>query len=187
MGEIAAIELTESQMRALDSPLRGLFLKHQELRVMKKLLRKAGISLHGSVIMDAGCGSGLGTGFIMEAFSPSRVIAFDYMPEQIALAKQKKLPVDFFVGDMRHMGVPDASVDAIFGITVLHHIPDWQKAVKEAARMLRKGGVLLIEEPQEDTFGWAAFEAIAQAAGFVILQRRYSVPFVMRSYLLQKV
>ncbi len=171
----------------MDSSLRGIFLKHQELRVMKQMLRKSGISLQGSAIMDAGCGSGLGTGFILEAFSPSRLIAFDYMHEQIAMAKAKKLPVDFFVGDMRHINVPDSSLDAVFSILVLHHIPDWQKAVKEAARMLRKGGVLLVEEPQEDTFGWAAFEATAKAAGFVILQRRYSVPFVTRSYLLQKV
>lgn len=186
MGEIPSIGLTESQMRAMDSSLRGWFLKHQELRIMKKMLRKAGISLQGSVIMDAGCGSGLGTKFILEEFSPSKVIAFDYMPEQIALAKQKNLPVDFFVGDMRCMDVPDSSLDACFAITVFHHIPDWKKALKEAARMLRKGGVLLAEEPQEATFGWAAFEAAAKANGFIILDKRYSVPFVERSYLCQK-
>ncbi|WP_424358946.1 class I SAM-dependent methyltransferase [Methanocella sp. MCL-LM] len=186
MGEIPSIGLTESQMRALDSSWRGWFLKNQELRIMRKMLRKAGISLQGKVIMDAGCGSGLGTKFLLETFSPSKMIAFDYMPEQVELAKTKGLPVGFYVGDMRRLDLPANSLDACFAITVLHHIPDWQKAVKEAARMLRKGGVFLVEEPQEDTFGWAKFEAAAKANGFEILDKRYSVPLVMRSYLCRK-
>lgn len=186
MAEIPSIGLTELDIKILDSPLRSFLLKYGELRIMKKMLRKAGIRLEGTAILDAGCGSGLGTGLLLKAFSPSKVIAFDYMPEQIELAKQKCLPVDFYVGDLRHLDLPDSSLDACFAIMVLHHIPNWQKAVREAARLLRKGGVLLIEEPQEDTFGWAAFEATAKASGFAILDRRYCMPFVTRSYLCQK-
>ncbi|CAJ36848.1 predicted SAM-dependent methyltransferase [Methanocella arvoryzae MRE50] len=173
-------------MRALDSSWRGWFLKNQEIRIMRKMLRNAGISLEGKVIMDAGCGSGLGTKYLLEALAPSKMIAFDYMPEQIALAKTKGLPVDFYVGDMRRLDLPDNCLDACFAITVLHHIPDWPKAVKEAARLLRKGGIFVVEEPQEDTFGWAKFEAAVKANGFEILDMRYSVPFVMRSYLCRK-
>jgi ubiquinone/menaquinone biosynthesis C-methylase UbiE len=186
MSEIQPIVLSESQLKGMDSSLREWYLKSRELPVLKKMLRKAGISLQGKAIMDAGCGSGIGTKYLLSEYAPSKTIAFDYMPEQIELAKKKGLPVDFYVGDMRATGLPGESLDACFAITVLHHIPDWEKAVKEAARLLRSGGVFLVEEPQEASFNWARFEATAKANGFAILDKRYCMPFVTRSYLCQK-
>ena len=38
------------------------------------------------------------------------------------------------------------SMDAVFGFGVLHHIPDWQAALTEIARVLKTDGVYFIEE-----------------------------------------
>ncbi|HEX7794194.1 MAG TPA: class I SAM-dependent methyltransferase, partial [Vicinamibacterales bacterium] len=38
------------------------------------------------------------------------------------------------------------SFDAVFDFGILHHIPDWQKAVREIARVLRPGGLFFFEE-----------------------------------------
>jgi ubiquinone/menaquinone biosynthesis C-methylase UbiE len=37
-------------------------------------------------------------------------------------------------------------MDAVFGFGVLHHIPDWQAALSEVARVLKTGGVYFFEE-----------------------------------------
>ncbi len=37
-------------------------------------------------------------------------------------------------------------MDAVFCFGVLHHVPDWQAALGELARVLKPGGVLYLEE-----------------------------------------
>ena len=38
------------------------------------------------------------------------------------------------------------SFDAVFGFGVLHHVPDWQSALGEIARVLKPGGTYFLEE-----------------------------------------
>jgi ubiquinone/menaquinone biosynthesis C-methylase UbiE len=175
--------MSNSDISILDGSLRQWLFRHRELRVFEKMLQREGISLDGAVIMDAGCGSGVSTGILMEKFRPSRVIAFDYMPEMIARARRKGLPVDFQVGDMRHTGCQAASVDAVFIVMALHHMVDWDRALGEMYRVLRPGGVLLIEEPQEGGFSWSALGRELVRAGFDVRRQGNAVPFMMHNYL----
>lgn len=179
------MRLGKFEFFAMNNYPRRWFQKHSEMRAFKGMLDREGIDIRNSRIVDAGCGSGYGTGLILETFSPSEVIAFDYMPEQIALAKKRGLPVDFFVGDIRRTDIPDGSVNAVFIFGVLHHIPDWNNALGEVARILKKQGVLLIEEPRY-RFTRGSFEKGLSEAGFSILQKRTVLPFYFHSYLCQK-
>jgi ubiquinone/menaquinone biosynthesis C-methylase UbiE len=157
----------------------------------KEMLKREGINLANAEIMDAGCGSGYGTKLILESFNPSKIIAFDYMQEQIALATKRGLPVDFYAGDMRKIDAPTGSVDAVFIFGVLHHIPNWKDALEEVARTLKKDGVLLVEEPKVTGFSWKLLERRLQETGFSILQKRSIVlPLVLvyiQSYLCKKI
>ena len=47
--------------------------------------------------------------------------------------------------DVTALPLRDASVDAVLGCHVLHLIPDWPAAVEEACRVLRPGGLLLLD------------------------------------------
>ncbi|HEY9246119.1 MAG TPA: class I SAM-dependent methyltransferase, partial [Candidatus Methanoperedens sp.] len=47
-------------------------------------------------------------------------------------------------GDALALDLPDESVDAVVSITVLHHVPGFEKAIAEAARVLKKEGILFI-------------------------------------------
>jgi ubiquinone/menaquinone biosynthesis C-methylase UbiE len=47
--------------------------------------------------------------------------------------------------DATALPLRDASVDAVLGCHVLHLIPDWRAAVDEACRVLRPGGLLLLD------------------------------------------
>jgi ubiquinone/menaquinone biosynthesis C-methylase UbiE len=148
-------------------------------------LKKRHISLEKKLIMDAGCGSGYSTELIAHEFHPSRIIAFDYMPEQINLAKKRELRVDFSTGDLTQIESADNTCDAVFIFGVLHHIPEWRAAVCEVFRVLKPGGVLLVDEPRA-RFNWLEFESGIRQAGMNILEVRNIFFTLLRGYLCQK-
>jgi ubiquinone/menaquinone biosynthesis C-methylase UbiE len=43
-------------------------------------------------------------------------------------------------------GGMDTSYDAVFDFAIIHHIPDWQAAVAEVARVLKPGGRFFFDE-----------------------------------------
>ncbi len=180
------MSLGKFEFFAMNNFLRRVIQKQSEMRAFKSMLKHEGIDLQNSKIMDAGCGSGYSTKLILETFKPSKIIAFDYMPDQIALATKKKLPVDFFVGDMRKIDLPEGSVDAVFIFGVLHHIPDWKNALEEVVRTLKKQGVLLVEEPEARGFSWSMFERALKDTGLSVLQKRPIMLSYLQSYLCQK-
>jgi ubiquinone/menaquinone biosynthesis C-methylase UbiE len=121
----------------------------------------------------------------VNAFKPSHLIAFDLMPEQIRLARKRHLNVDFFVGSLIDIDTPDQTCDAVFIFGVLHHIPIWQTALGEVARVLKPGGALLVEEPRE-RFTWPEFEQGLNTAGLKMLGSKKVLGEYFKSYLCQK-
>jgi len=168
INERADMRLGKFEFMAMNNPLRRWSQKHVEFKIFKDQLNKAGIELNGKAIMDGGCGSGYSTGLIVSEFHPSRIEAFDFMPEQIALAKKRNLKVDFAVGDLTKIDAADGSFDAVFIFGVLHHIPEWTEALCQISRVLKPGGVLLVEEPRY-RFNWNDFESGIGQAGFEIV------------------
>ena len=63
-------------------------------------------------------------------------IALAGLTRRITLAKM----------DVKKLELPDASFDAVFSNTILHHIPEPAAMLREAARVLRPGGLLLIRD-----------------------------------------
>ncbi len=186
------MESTKDDMRlggveffAMNNPLRRFIQKHVEFKVFKGLLNKCNLDLTGKDILDAGCGSGYSSEMISREFAPLKLSAFDYMPEQIALAKKRPIDADFFVGDLRSIDVPDSSYDAVFIFGAIHHIPEWKKALMETSRVLKQAGVLLVEEPRY-RFTWAELEQGITQAGFTILAMQRFFLGYFRSYLCRK-
>src|SRR5262249_51443577 len=53
---------------------------------------------------------------------------------------------EFRVGDAAALDFADGSFDAVFEFGVLHHVPAWQQALREVARVLRPGGRFYFED-----------------------------------------
>ena len=106
-------------------------------------------SLSGMRVLEIGCGRGVGVEILL-SLGAGQVTGFDLDPKMIALA-QKRLTkygnrVRVFVGDAEAIDAPDASFDAVVDYGVIHHIPGWQQALKEIARVLKLGGIFYFED-----------------------------------------
>lgn len=102
------------------------------------------------VAVDLGCGTGRITRLL--AGPTRRVVAVDRSRGMLEQARDA-VPADDVVlvrGDARVLPLRDGAVDAVVCSGVLHHLPHWRDAVREAARVLRPGGVLIVREPNVD-------------------------------------
>jgi ubiquinone/menaquinone biosynthesis C-methylase UbiE len=105
----------------------------------------------GAAVLEVGCGRGAGAAIIARAFRPRTLMAMDLDLLMIERAKAYLPPmlreeISFYVGDVLTLPCQGQSLDAVFGFGVLHHVPHWQGALKEIARVLKPGGVFFMEE-----------------------------------------
>jgi len=108
--------------------------------------------------LEIGCGRGDGIRQIVATFDPRRVDAFDLDPAQVARARARLAAdppgaaVRLWVGDAERIPAADATYDAVFEFTILHHVPHWVRALDEIRRVLRPGGLFLFEELSREFF-----------------------------------
>ncbi|MCK4794044.1 MAG: class I SAM-dependent methyltransferase [Desulfobacteraceae bacterium] len=98
----AAID--KKELRLVNTSLRGFFQRHYEFRTFKEYLRKNHIDLTNKVILDVG--SGYSSELIIQELQPKELFAFDIMPEEVELAKQRGLSANIFVGDVTDIKLP---------------------------------------------------------------------------------
>jgi len=161
--EILKGRLSKIEFWAMNNAVRRWLQRNVELKVFQRFLKKQNIDLNNKAILDAGCGSGYSTEIISKIFNPSKIIAFDLMPEQIKLAQKRR-------------------TDAVFIFGVIHHVCSWKKALKEISRVLKNRGALLIEEPRV-IFKWNEFENELNSIGYEILEKAKLMGNYFKSYL----
>ena len=181
--------IDKKELKLVNSAVRKFFQRHYEFWTFKKYLKKNHVDLINKEILDVGCGSGYSTQLIMREFQPKELFAFDIIPEEVVLAKQRGLSANIFVGDVTDIRLTSEKFDAVFIFDVLHHVPEWRTALKEINRVLKRCGVLLVHEPskkaldnverffkihhpKESRFEWPEFIAGLEESGFRVVTSR---------------
>jgi ubiquinone/menaquinone biosynthesis C-methylase UbiE len=165
----------------MNNPIRAVVQRRIEA---DRLLRLGG-PVRGTAL-EMGCGQGVGAQIILDVFGAEAVDGFDLDRRMIARAQSRLAKrggrVRLWVGDATRIPVPDETYDAVFDFGIIHHVPDWRRAVAEGARVLKPGGRFYAEEvlrpfivhplmrrlfahPESDRFDRAELVAALRRAG----------------------
>lgn len=99
------------------------------------------------VVLDVGCSSGFLLRQVRERFPHACVMGSDYLrgPLEKLAADMPDVPLLQF--DLVECPLPEDSIDAVVLLNVLEHIEDDAAAVRQVHRILKPGGVVVIEVP----------------------------------------
>ncbi len=178
--------LNKFEFIAMNNPLRARIQRQFEAQ---RFLKMAG-SVSAGHALEIGCGRGVGVEIIFDVFSAGTVDAFDLDPKMVELAGQRLESrgdrVSLWVGDATHIEAPESTYGTVFDFGIVHHIPEWRKAVAEVYRILKPGGLFFAEEvllafifhpvwrrlldhPQEDRFDHEQFKSSLREVGFSVV------------------
>lgn len=104
------------------------------------------------------CKNGCPTALIMKHFSTERMTAIDRDERMVAAARANPElgSINFAVGDVCSLSFADNTFDAVFDLAELHNYSDWERGLAEMRRVLKSGGILILEELSLESFRHAA-------------------------------
>jgi ubiquinone/menaquinone biosynthesis C-methylase UbiE len=115
------------------------------------LLSKAKAALKGQgVVLDCGSGSGYLSISIARDFQDGEVICLDASADMLEVLKEKAAKAGVqgrirpLVADAAETGLEDGSVDMVVSSLVLHELSSPLEALKEWARVLKPGGLMML-------------------------------------------
>lgn len=149
----------------------------EQLSMMHTRYRLAAQLAKGKDVLELGCGPGLGLGHL--AKSARRVIGGDFDQTLVDLANQHyQGRVEVCRLDAQELPYEGASFDVILLLEAIYYLPDPERFVAEARRVLRKDGIIFVcsanrERPDFNAspythkyFSASELHALLSSAGF---------------------
>ena len=102
-------------------------------------------------VIDVACGPGYGTALISKATS-TRPIGLDVDKSTIEIARNNYGKVaDFYAVEGYVWPIEDGSIDVIVSLETFEHLDDPNSFLHESLRVLKRGGILILSTPLNET------------------------------------
>jgi SAM-dependent methyltransferase len=104
--------------------------------------------LTGQSVLEVGCGRGGGAAFVFERLGPRSVTGLDLARRAVDRARRRygRPGLSFVAGDAEQLPFADGAFDAVLSVESSHCYADPSRFWREAHRVLRPGGHLLLAD-----------------------------------------
>jgi ubiquinone/menaquinone biosynthesis C-methylase UbiE len=150
-------------------------------RVHQGVLSRIPPTFSPSVVLDIGCGTGRLLRRMSTRWHGIRMIGVDLAEGMAAQARARTPLASINLAPAEHLPLADGTVDLVTSTASFHHWSDQAQGVREAARVLRPGGLFILADMSIATHGHPLarkqVRALFNDAGFSIRSQTNSVPF----------
>lgn len=137
--------------------------RHPEIRRVRETARRALRPRPGQRVLDAGSGAGDVARWLVTELGPTgEVLAVDASSTTIAAARARHdgSNVQYVVGDVGALDLPDSSVDGVWCERLLQHVEDPDAVIGELVRVTRQGGRVCLVDTDWSSL---AFDGVPEA------------------------
>ena len=96
-------------------------------------------------VLDLGCGNGS----LFPLIGRDGLVGLDYLLAGLAITRRRFPDTPLVCADASRLPLGDGLFDAVVSQHVIEHIPDHAAAIREVARVLRPGGVMIMLTPND--------------------------------------
>jgi SAM-dependent methyltransferase len=133
--------------RWTSSPIRRMHYLQSHDRLARHLRDR-----YDDIVLEVGCGPCVWTPLIAQ--HARRVVALDLSRSMLAGADTLPDGIALCCGDAGRLPIRDARFDALYTLRAFEYFPDKPAAIREFARVLRKGGRLTLVTKNRDYRGY---------------------------------
>jgi len=158
-----------------------------QMAEQRKLFRDIVAAKAGETGVDVGCGAGhLACELAGDVAPDGRMVAIDRSNDSVNATKARverealQNLVDAQQGDATSLAFPDESFNFVVATQVYCHVPEIDRAVREAARVLRKGGRFVVLDSDWDMCVWESADAELSRRMMEVRRARYAHPHLPR-------
>ena len=132
-------------------------------------------------ILDIGCGTGRLLRRMQARWPAAHLMGVDLAEGMVAQARAQTPAAAFYLAPAEHLPLENDSVDLVTSTTSFHHWSDHSRGVREAARVLRRGGMFVLADMSLAAHGQAisrpGVRAMFSDAGLTIHSQTSPAPF----------
>jgi arsenite methyltransferase len=132
------------------------YLTRDVIAQRSETIRQLNLSV-GESVLDIGCGPGYLCESIAEIVGPrGAVVGIDTSTDLIALCNRRRVTawLSYAIGDATKINQEDASFDAVVCTQVAEYVPDVDRVLSEAFRVLKPGGRTIFVATDWDAVVW---------------------------------
>jgi ubiquinone/menaquinone biosynthesis C-methylase UbiE len=149
--------------------------------VHRGLLKRVPASFTPTCILDIGCGTGRLLRRLQARWPSAALVGVDLAEGMVTQARAQTPGATIYLAPAERLPLQDNSVDLVTSTVSFHHWSDQAQGVREAARVLRPGGLFVLADMSLAAHGHplsrTRVRAVFEDAGLMVRSQTNPVPF----------